>query len=196
MQVNAESITKQLFRAYNARGVVSPGGATGLSPVFMIGGAAHPSIATQFSAVVSQTVIAGAAVTGGAGLIVPANAQGQLAVVTDISVAPSATVGFYEILIDGPTADTDYVPTVFPTNLNTQNIAKATVPFFWGYLTNTVTPVTGVVAGLMVAGSAQQRFSTPPFVLTAGWGIVVKSNTNNLTYGVDIRFEVFEQTPS
>lgn len=197
MQVNREDVTKQLYRAYNARGLVTTSGAANLSPVLTVGAGAHPSLATQQMGVMTSLITAVGAFTGGIGLIVPKGA-GVLAVVTDLFVIGSgAAAATYEVLLDGPNADVDYPPTQFPTNANTQNQAQVTSPFFWGFITTGTTPNFGNQIGIIgLPAASSGRIIAPPIVLMPGWGIVVRCNTNTLIWGSDIRFEAFELSPT
>lgn len=196
MQVNKEDITKQLYRAYNARGIISPSGAAGISPIITVGPGAHPSHATQITGIMSLSITAGAAVTGAIGLIVPSTQPGVLVVVTDIKVYSPSLAGWAGLL-DGPTAEVDYAPNQNTTCLNTQNRPSNLTGLFWGFSNAAITPAIGTqFGGGAFAAAAESGCRSTPIVLTAGFGIVVHPGTNNLSWGADIRFEVFEQTPT
>lgn len=196
MQVNKEDITKQLYRIYNARGIIAPSGAAGISPIVTVGPGAHPSHATQITGIMSLSITAGAAVTGVIGLIVPSTQPGVIVVVTDLKVYGPALSGWVGLL-DGPTAEVDYPPNSNTACLNTQNRPSNLTGLFFGYSNSAITPGIGSqFAGGAFANAGESVCRSTPIVLTAGFGIIVHPGTNNLSWGADIRFEVFEQTPT
>lgn len=193
-EVWTPDISQEIQRAYDLTTAINASGSTSLSPVYNVGPGADAGITRTQSFALHSNVVAGAAVTGGMGIVIPST-DSRVAVVRSINfdAATAASQILIFLLIPlGTLIEATFAPTLqlMPTNL--RNFPNALGPTL-GFTTNTTSPpASGIIDSCKVGTNLSTTWHRRYAVIVPNTALMVIVNANNVNYNVDIELDLYQ----